>query len=168
MSTKNRFHNSTKSSRPSTPRPRWEQHVPELRRRILESKNIDEIFDYFLDHFAADENFLRAGHKEDNEAMTSYISAIVRVTLIQGEPTFILWTYIPEHRMWHGTFVMMPGAVVHGIWFDDMERGVTLVMRGTSSQMHFLRFAMPGPNMKMDMSTAKLIGMCRRAGSVLN
>lgn len=136
--------------------------VAELRRRVVESADISDVFDFFEAHLDRCDEFRRLNVRASNEPLVALVRSAVKVSLSLPLHPDALIEHAPEHRLWHGVVNCDGGGAVV-IYFEDVQRVCCAVARVGFSRTEFLRFSMPEElDGAVDPDSAQLVSFTRR------
>ncbi len=126
-----------------------------LKTLLATSKDISKIFEYFMDHFGLDSDFLELGKRTERPELTQMV-------LIAGEQIFkkrcVMQMHflieVPGTTFIHGAG-MLNGHLLNVLYFEDIWTGAVALAANKEAELtHFSRFtcqrlppeAIPGRN----------------------
>jgi hypothetical protein len=103
------------------------QKLPSLQRLLQRSKDLGEVQDYFLTHFAEDEEFMALSQPVKHE----FLEAVLKQVAVQmfGPEVIvldILLLQVPEHRFIHGSSIV-EGRCLTLFYFEEVPIGLMAV-----------------------------------------
>jgi len=116
--------------------------LPELKQKLLYEQRLSVVWEFFLDHFAENLEFIAAG-EEIRHALVEAIIAQIAEQLFadDGAVGNLLLARLSGPQFIHGGFSMggRPGGV---IYFEDDQVGLLAVAQGPGSdEVKFARFS---------------------------
>ena len=125
------------------PRRPWAEPVAELRRRMIESTDIAEVFECFHDQVVPCVGFIRAGRVSKNPQVERFVQGVVQRVLTDARPLRSRMFHMPEERLWHGALMHHPDLMTTVVCFEDIHLVAFAVCQLTNDQVHFFRCSLP-------------------------
>lgn len=116
--------------------------LEDLKEKLVNSKDLSVVGNYFFDHFGEDSDFLDLGKPERHEVLEEFIAALGH-KLCGGKcvVTNLLLIHVPDTQFIHGG-CFINGRLANVIYFDDIEVGLLcLVPAKPDGQTMFSRFS---------------------------
>jgi hypothetical protein len=136
--------NQSKKHKPVTHSERlWTRPVAELRRRMIESTDIGEVFECFHDQLVPCVGFCRAGRVAKNPRVEGFVNSVVQRVLIDARPLRSRMFHLPEERLWHGALMHHPDLMTTVVCFEDIHLVAFAVCQLANDQVHFFRCSLP-------------------------
>jgi hypothetical protein len=112
-----------------------------LKDRLIHAENFSQVWEYFLDHFGQDPDFIALGERTDDPFLEAVLTQ-VGTELFHREvtPTDFLLTRVPEHQFVHGGCILN-GRLTNVLYFEDIYTGLlAVVMSVTPAETKLVRF----------------------------
>jgi hypothetical protein len=112
-----------------------------LKDRLIHAENFTQVWEYFLDHFGQDPEFIALGERTDDPFLEAVLTQ-VGTELFQREvaPTDFLLTRVPEHQFVHGGCILN-GRLTNVLYFEDIHTGLLAVVTSvTPAETKLVRF----------------------------
>jgi hypothetical protein len=113
-----------------------------LKEKLVTAREFSKVFDYFLDHFGENPDFIALGERADCPFLEAVLAQVGH-TLFQRKVwvTEMLLTELPEQHFIHGT-CRIAGRLATVIYFDDIHTGLMVVILSESpSETRLVRFS---------------------------
>ncbi|GIV11071.1 MAG: hypothetical protein KatS3mg020_0562 [Fimbriimonadales bacterium] len=96
-----------------------------LRKKLQQEKNHGAIMNYFFDHFADHQAFVRMSEPTRNELIETVLPIVVQALLGQRNVAVVnlLQLRVPSQQLLHGGF-MAGGAMGAFFYFEDLDEGL--------------------------------------------
>jgi hypothetical protein len=103
------------------------QRLQELKQKLINEKDLSQIWLFYMDHFADHQEFTELGEPARND----YLDVVLQKTCQQMFGKSITITnffliYIAEHQFFHGPF-QVEGRIGGMIFFEDVKIGLLAV-----------------------------------------
>jgi hypothetical protein len=118
--------------------------LKELRKKLVIEKDLSEVWEFYMDHFADHEAFTDLGELAENE----FVEAVLKTLCAQlfgaeAQIDDFLLISIADYDFFHGPF-MVEGRIGGIIYFEDVNFGLMAVSESTTSNMvKYSRFSTP-------------------------
>jgi hypothetical protein len=118
--------------------------LKELRKKLVIEKDLSEIWEFYMDHFADHEAFTDLGERAENEFLDAVLKKIcAQLFRARAKIDDFLLISIADYDFFHGPF-MVEGRIGGIIYFEDVNFGLIAVSESTTSDMvQYSRFSMP-------------------------
>jgi hypothetical protein len=137
-------------------------HIDELRRLMLEAREIATIHDYFDDHCVPSDVFMASGIRAKHEILISMVHLALKLGQANSPQSSSMLIHLPEYNLWHGPIPTQDGLAVV-LYFDDINRGSCASCPFNTDMVHYFRFSIPeGLTEPIDASGVKLAHFSRR------
>jgi hypothetical protein len=114
----------------------------ELKRLLLEAKDLAQISDYFGDYLVEDSEFMRRGVSARHALLEQVIRGALRACFGSNPLYDLHLLHVAEWNFWHGAAVWRPNGVVLVLYFEGPDLGLLSVARSLQdSTVHFVRFS---------------------------
>lgn len=114
----------------------------ELKRLLLEAKDLAQISDYFGDCLAEDADFMRRSNAARHALLEQVIRGALRACFGGSPRCDLHLLQVAEWNFWHGAAVWSPNGVVLVLYFEGPDLGLLSVARSlTDGTVHFVRFS---------------------------
>lgn len=117
--------------------------IDELRRLMVDAKDLREISDHFDAALVSQDAFMDAGEPATNERLVSIARMAVKVAVKDAEVVEAMLLHLAEYSLWHGALVLHSPAQVQVVYFEDVNRGLCSVGQPPSRMWHHIRFSIP-------------------------
>lgn len=112
-----------------------------LKQKLLQAREFQEIWAYFMDHFGEDPDFMALGERTRSPFIEAVLSQVGQQ--IFGRPVQTaecLLTRLPEHQFIHGGCIL-EGKIGNVLYFEDAQVGLlAVVMSLAPSETRLVRF----------------------------
>jgi hypothetical protein len=103
------------------------ERLQELKQKLINEKNLSQIWLFYMDHFADHQEFTELGKPDHND----YLDIVLHKTCQQMFGRVITITnffliHIAEHQFFHGPF-LVEGRIGGVIFFEDIKIGLLAV-----------------------------------------
>jgi hypothetical protein len=112
-----------------------------LKDQLLHAHDFTMVWEYFLDHFGEDPDFIALGERTQHPFLQAVLAHVGRELFQrEGSVTHLLLTRLPEHQCVHG------GCTLHGklanvLYFEDIQTGLLAVVLSLApSETKLVRF----------------------------
>src|SRR5947209_5077707 len=110
-----------------------------LKDKLVHGKRFADTFEYFLDHFAEDQEFLELGGRGQCPMLDAILPEAGRQMLgKQVQLRGLLLTYLPEHGFFHGAGFLNE-FVANVFYFESIHQGL-LAVAVSGRETKFARF----------------------------
>lgn len=107
---------------------KYHETVQELKRLLLDEKDLAAINTYFFKHLGNDRDFMQLGMPKDDPKLLEMIectaSTLSPESSVVGQPYFV---YVPKFQLYHGTCHVI-GRQASVFYFDDLKKGMLAVL----------------------------------------
>src|ERR1700678_1375877 len=109
-----------------------QSQISVLKQMITEESDFHKIWEFFLDHFGEDVEFIGTGQRltDKKHPLFGTIKAVGRQILARNniasdplEITNLLLIHVPDHKFIHGGMILQ-GRLANIIYFDDIKVGL--------------------------------------------
>ena len=118
------------------------QHIDRLKELMLQSANLTEPMDYFLQHVITDAEIVRASQPATSALLLHVILGLVERHC--GQELFVLapfFLHAPAYQLWHGG-CRLDGYVTHLVYFDDIKTGILSIAQPQDTvNANYVRFS---------------------------
>jgi hypothetical protein len=118
------------------------QHIDKLKELMLQSANLTEPMDYFLQHVITDAEIVRASQPAASAMLLHVILELIERHC--GQEVFVLapfFLHAASYQLWHGG-CHLGGYVTHLLYFDDVKTGILSIVKPQDpSSVEYLRFS---------------------------
>lgn len=135
--------NQSKNHKPVSHERLWTKPVAELRRRMIESSDIGEVFECFHDQLVPCVGFCRAGRVAKNPRVEGLVNNVVQRVLTDARPLRSRMFHLPEAHLWHGALMHHPDLMTTVVFFEDLHIVAFAVCQLSNDQVHFFRCSLP-------------------------
>ncbi len=117
----------------------------QLKQKLVDDKDLSKIWLFFMDNFADHMEFTELGETASHEYLDAVLHKICQQMFNKTTKiTNFLLIYIPEHKFFHGSFLVKEyvGGV---IYFEDIKTGLVAVSSESSptDEVKYSRFSEP-------------------------
>lgn len=121
------------------------KRLNQLKEILVQEKDLSNIWDFFMDHFADHPEFLEYGDRSQSPLLEAVLPEICKQ--IFGKEVIIqnlLLIYIPEYEFFHGPFYVQ-GQMGSAIYFEDINTGAIAISEPPPSngEVKYSRFSAP-------------------------
>jgi hypothetical protein len=118
--------------------------LKELRKKLVIEKDLSEIWEFYMTHFADHEAFTDLGEQAENEFLEAVLKTLcAQLFGAQAKIDDFLLISIEDYDFFHGPF-MVEGRIGGIIYFEDVNFGLMAVSESTTSNMvKYSRFSTP-------------------------
>jgi hypothetical protein len=113
-----------------------------LKDQILNAKQYAKVWEFFLDHFGEDPDFIALGQRVRHPFLEAVFAQIAQ-QLFKCEVNWnqVFFTSLPEHHFIHGGG-LVNGGLLNVLYFDDLHTGLMCgVSPIKSAETKFVRFS---------------------------
>ncbi len=144
----------------SHPERPWAKPVAELRRRMLESADIAEVFECFHDQLVPCVGFMRVGRVCKNPQVAGVVNVVVQRVLTDARLLRSRMFHLPEEHLWHGSFHHEPDVITTVLFLEDVHVVAIAVCQLSTSRADFFRCTLPEEAVRFDRMS--LVSVTRR------
>jgi hypothetical protein len=118
--------------------------LKELRRKLVIDKDLSEVWEFYMDHFADHEAFTDLGERADHEFIDAVLKNVCgQLFGARARIDDFLLISIADYDFFHGPF-MVEGRIGGIIYFEDVNFGLIAVSESPGSNMvKYSRFSTP-------------------------
>jgi hypothetical protein len=105
------------------------QHIDKLKELLVQSADLTEPLDYFLQHVITDPEIVRLSEPAASSLLLHVIVGLVERHC--GQELFVLapfFLHVPAYQLWHGG-CHLGSYVTHLLYFDDVKTGLLSIVR---------------------------------------
>lgn len=115
--------------------------LSKLKLKLTTGTKFNLIFEYFLDHFGENKDFIAASTPQHNETLAQMIGLSVGTMLKKSgaQPVEVMMRTVAEQQFYHGV-LKMDEYLVPFFYFEDIDMGLLGVMKDANTM--FARFRM--------------------------
>jgi hypothetical protein len=122
----------------------FQNHLAELRQRMLHPTDFELAVNYFLEEFAGDTAFVKASEPMQLPYLVTVLSTVVSKDIgRQVNVDDALISYLREHRFIHGNG-QADGRIVLFFYFQDDDAGMVMLIPGVRGEGDVVRFSTGG------------------------
>ncbi len=114
-----------------------------LKLKMMQEKEIIDVFSFFFDYFAEEEEFFDHSIPTSHELLESIIGELGgHLYGVEGKAVLSHFTLltIPDQQFYHGG-CMINGVLTTYIYFDDIKTGCIGALTSLSDPTQFMRFS---------------------------
>jgi hypothetical protein len=114
-----------------------------LKEKIVHAKNFTEIWEYFMDHFGEDPEFIEQGERVQHPFLEAVLAQVgAQLFGKQVSVTDFILTRLAEHQFLHGGGIL-GGRLTNVMYFEDIHVGLLAVVMSMSpkSETKMIRFS---------------------------
>jgi len=119
------------------------RHLAILKERLLPPSDYETAFNYFLEEFGGDSDFIALGKVEELPALMTVLNHIATQAL--GKPVKlerVRLSRVPGHGFHHGS-AAVDGRAVILFYFEDANTGLLAIIPGARGAAEMARFRLP-------------------------
>ncbi len=119
------------------------KHLLVLKERLLHPTDYEKAFQYFIEEFGGDVEFIQMGQPQPLPMLTPIIDRIACTALGKTvKVNRLKLTSIPGHAFHHGS-ASVDGRVVVVLFFESLNKGLMTIIPGARGAAEFARFSLP-------------------------
>jgi hypothetical protein len=118
--------------------------LKELRKKLVIEKELSEVWEFYMEHFADHGAFASFGKLAENKFLDEVLKKLcAQLFGAQAEIGDFLLISIADYDFFHGPFIV-EGRIGGIIYFEDVNFGLIAVSESTTSdRVKYSRFSMP-------------------------
>ena len=112
-----------------------------LQQKLLESRDLMEVWDYFMTHFGESDAFMALGETHASRPLERILAQLAHQVVAHSTPVNrVMLIRLPEQQFIHGT-AMLGRKLANLIYFEDVGVGlVGIVLSSTTGENRLIRF----------------------------
>jgi hypothetical protein len=113
-----------------------------LKDKLIHARNFTKVWEYFMDHFGEDPDFIALGDATHDPFLEAVLSHVAKGLFgRQVSSADFLLTRLPEHQFLHGGGTLN-GRLANVLYFEDIRMGLLAVVTSVQpSETKMVRFS---------------------------
>jgi hypothetical protein len=114
--------------------------LPTLQERLINAQDFSEVMNYFFDHFAENEEFMRLGRSQHSSLVETLATETATAALQERAIVRDLHLFrLPKEKFYHGA-CFVNGRIANLFFFEEIMTGMMAISMGDeSSEIRFAR-----------------------------
>jgi hypothetical protein len=113
-----------------------------LKERLIQAKQFSEVWEYFMDHFGENRQFLVLGERVRHALLEDLITQMAKKLCdVDVKVEDILLKSLAEQQFFHGGVISPQGEMINVLYFDDIDMGTLAVASIRSPMTTVARFS---------------------------